>query len=86
MSARRAKAHGLTGGETEIMSLWDSGLRDYAAIATQTGYVQNYVEEVIGRYNVSERILNSFDKMVAAGSSSLLAAIKCFHPDYEALL
>jgi hypothetical protein len=76
-----SRGDGLTGGEADIMSLWDSGTRDVAAIAERTGYGSNYVQEVVSRYNVTERVLNSFDKMTELGSAALLAAIHHFHPE-----
>lgn len=74
-------SHGLTQGEADIMDLWDSVTSDVAEIAQRTGYGRSYVEQVIGRYNVNDRILSAFDKMSVAGTASLLAAIKCFHPE-----
>lgn len=71
----------LTDGEARIMNLWDDGLRDYAAIASKTGYGKGYVQQVIARYNVSERVLDAFDKMVVAGSAMLLASLHKFHPE-----
>jgi hypothetical protein len=71
----------LTGGETAIMDLWDTGARDLAEIAARTGYGENYVHEVISRYAVSEQSLGAFDRMSKAGTALLLAALYQFHPE-----
>lgn len=72
---------GLTDGESVILTLWDEGERDLAFIASGTGYPRSYVEQVIGRYGISERSLSAFDRMSAAGTASLLSALHVFHPE-----
>lgn len=62
------------------MSRWDGGANTEEIVAT-TGYARSYVESVVGRFSISGTVLNSFDKMVIAGSAALLAAIKLHHPE-----
>jgi hypothetical protein len=40
-----------------------------------------YVENVVARYSITDRVLDAFDKMVVAGTASLLASIHKFHPE-----
>lgn len=71
----------LTEGEAHIMALWDGGQRNLDEIADSTGYGRRYVQEVVGRYAISEHRRDAFDVMVAAGTASLLAALHVFHPE-----
>lgn len=71
----------LTDGESAILTMWDEGERDLAIIAQRTGYGRNYVEQVIGRYGISERSMSAFDRMSAAGTAALLVALHVFHPE-----
>jgi hypothetical protein len=77
----RVRGDGLTEGEAAIMALWDGGSRDYAEIGARTGYGANYVEQVVGRFAISEQSLSAFDRMSAAGTASLLSALHQFHPE-----
>lgn len=81
MSGARLDGDRFSDGETRVMDLWDSGLRDQAAIAAKTGYSRSYVDSIVGRYSLSERVLSSFDRMSAAGTASLLSAMHVFHPE-----
>jgi hypothetical protein len=81
VTGARPLSHGLTGGESAIMDLWDSGIRDYVEIAARTGYGPTYVEQVVGRYSISDQSLTSFDRMSSAGSALLLEALNRFHPE-----
>jgi hypothetical protein len=70
----------LTTSEAHILSLWDEGAA-LPEISRRTGLAETYVAQVVERYDVTNRVLSASDKMVAAGSAALLAAIQCFHPE-----
>lgn len=71
---------GLFASEAEIMELHDAG-KSAGEIVELTGKSRRYVESVTGRYSISDRSLNAYDRMVAHGTKALLEAIARHHPE-----